>query len=202
MGIDKFRFIGSISEYLLTYFLCPVCDDVVEEPIVSPCCQSIFCRKCYYASIADSFTGTSICQECNLDVQELIVDCDFRGTLRKVYEELSMRCKHQLCREILSVENYKEHDSLCGWRIKSKKAVDHDCNCSPELTSLIRRLERIENAHLHISLHSTNESNREPRTGRISLWIGCTTMLILFFLYSLFVFLVNFYDEDWILPPQ
>lgn len=198
MGIDKFRFIGSISEYLLTYFLCPVCDDVVEEPIVSPCCQSIFCRKCYYASIADSFTGTNICQECKVDVQELIVDCDFRGTLRKIYRELRMRCKRQSCREILNFENYKQHDSLCGQRIESKKTVHPNCNCSSEFSSLIRRLERIENAHLHISLHSTNESIREPRIGRIS-WIVSTTILILFFLL---VLLVNFYDEDWTLPPQ
>ncbi len=41
MGYDTKRFIGKIADH----FICSICLDVIENPVMTGICEHIFCKK-------------------------------------------------------------------------------------------------------------------------------------------------------------
>ena len=121
MGIDVRRFVGNIHEP----FLCYVCLDVVDDPVVTPC-DHIFCKSC--------FKGND-CPTCRTPV---ITVKAMNRILEQVYGLLPMTCLARNCLTRITISNYGSHDYSCPRltyhcrtcecnNISAKDCLNHDC---------------------------------------------------------------------------
>lgn len=115
MGIEVERFSGDFHQQ----FICSVCLDVVEDPVITPC-DHLFCKSCF---------TSGCCPECRQSVQQTK---PMNRILRNVYESLKIKCLSNDCHEEILVSNYKNHDKTCAKAYKGCQTCgcsspDHDC---------------------------------------------------------------------------
>lgn len=156
MGIDIERFNGDAHEP----FLCAVCLDVVDDPIMTPC-DHLFCKACFSPR---SIRGR--CPSCREKVEQVK---QLNRILKQVYDSLKLKCSESGCKEVLNVSNYKSHDKSCP-----KRFFDcAKCGCKINLDSS-RNHDCIE--YLKHQLMATKEkivtvSKKEPKRGEFQLFI-------------------------------
>ena len=116
MGIDVDRFSGDAHEP----FLCAVCLDVVDDPIMTPC-DHFFCKACF---------NRGRCPSCRETVQQVK---PLNRVLKQIYDSLKLKCSERGCKEVLNVSNYKPHDKSCP-----KRFFDcSKCGCKLALSNLV-----------------------------------------------------------------
>lgn len=97
MGIDSRRFTGDQYES----FKCPVCLDVLEDPVTIDPCDHVFCKSCLVV-------GT--CPLCRVTVTRTK---PINRILKEVYEKLPLKCSFDDCNQQVTVGNYITHESEC-----------------------------------------------------------------------------------------
>ena len=197
MGIDKFLFADLTSDY----FLCTVCFDVVDGPVISPCCKSLFCRECYFSSVSETFPGSPNCRKCKKDS---LLAVDFiDGPLKIIYDDLKMRCRSKSCQEVLKVRNYKQH--ICTPRRtvtpkRGKSPVSPNCKCSNDLSGIVDRLNKIETELRRIPVQNPSSGREDFK----QIFIGVVGFVIAIYFTIFLLFSPFMYEGDssYALPPQ
>ena len=54
-GIDRQRVVGKDEEEL-DEFICSICRDIFDEPVVTQCCRQSFCTVCIHQWLVDNNT--------------------------------------------------------------------------------------------------------------------------------------------------
>ena len=102
MGIPTCRFLDPKHEQ----FVCVICLDVAEDPVVITGCEHIFCRTCV------DKVGLSKCPSC----REPFIEPRWTGlgaALKRSYLDLKIRCLNPSCKQNLDVDSFADHDSNC-----------------------------------------------------------------------------------------
>ena len=144
MGIEVARFVGEFFDS----FLCPICLDVVEDPIMMSTCEHLFCKVCFDTMVKSSIALCPTCREAaNKNGSKPL-----NHVLKSIYGSLKMQCMDPSCEEKLTISNYKHHDETCpkinfncpdcGFNVKKligEEKIDH--NCIQFLKGKIKQLE-------------------------------------------------------------
>lgn len=152
MGIDKNRFTN--VDILIDKFLCGICEDVVSDPILTKDCEHYLCRACVTADI-------NICPTCASIFEGY---SEIGVALKRIYSKIKLRCTYRLCNEVLSIENYVEHElkcpegfyecpQLCGFKLRlSLDENERKHNCIEVLQNKIDLMET-----MYADLQSRND---------------------------------------------
>lgn len=134
MGINSDRFIAGQFER----FKCPVCHDVVKDPVATDPCDHMFCRSCL------------VLGPCPLCRTNIIKTKPINHVLNEFYESLKLKCSSTGCSQELTIANYKSHEAECGkcetCGFREKDSPGHNCikNLQKRNRVLENRLKSIE----------------------------------------------------------
>ena len=147
-GHDKSRIVG-LDQDQLEHFVCGICEDVLNDPIVTQCCRQSYCRQCIDEWLKDGMT-------CPNDSSAIAM-----GELREVpsfvvnfINKLRIKCKSYKkgCDVVVNIEDYVEHCENCIYsycNICGCKAPRHDHVCIDFLIddniNLMEELDRCKN---------------------------------------------------------
>lgn len=111
MGYETHRFEANVED-----FECPICCNVLEDPLQIKICEHMFCRQC----LAQWFEQAT---SCPVD-RRLIRVSDLSSTsrfFRMQYNRLKIRCKfaESGCVEIVQIENIYNHERSCQYNPSS-----------------------------------------------------------------------------------
>lgn len=111
MGIEKELF---VDKNVATIFECAVCSNVAEDPLVSKCCTSSYCKDC----IMDTFPPGSkfTCNRCFTSIcisspEEFFMFLE--PQLQNLYDKQSLTCP-KLCETTITLGGMDQHVVTCG----------------------------------------------------------------------------------------
>lgn len=129
MGLDENRFSGDVDED----FRCPICQDIIEDPIASQC-EHVFCKSCINQWLQSE-------SSCPVDRKPLNVSllCEPSRFFRNFYSKLVLKCDFESkgCEVIIKIEDLKTHHNKCQFN----PIVKHECEKGCE--ALLTRNEKI-----------------------------------------------------------
>lgn len=136
MGIDKNRF--SNIDISIDKFLCGLCEDVVSDPILTNVCEHFVCRACITADMSDVQ-----CPTCSAAIDGYI---EIGAGLERIYSKIKLRCAYDACKEVLTIENYVEHErkcpegfyecsQACGFKIRLSQ---DECHCTHNCINVLQ----------------------------------------------------------------
>lgn len=129
MGFELTRF-----EEIPEDFLCPICQDALEDPIQIPTCEHIFCTFCITEWMDDSLS-------CPVDRMPIRAAQQLKKPSRfflNQYNRLKIKCKFSLngCEEIVEIDRLMNHESNCSFN------PDLTVQCDRRCGAMLTRLER------------------------------------------------------------
>ncbi|KAH8357025.1 hypothetical protein KR200_002317 [Drosophila serrata] len=147
MGFDIAFIVGHVDDELL----CPICADVLEEPVQSVGCEHAYCRRCI-----DQWMRLK--QICPVDRSILLPEHlgNVSRLMRNMLARLKIKCSftENGCDQLLQLEDFRAHVALCehnpkliveckkGCGIKARvpkdKLASH--NCVEELRDTVKVL--------------------------------------------------------------
>lgn len=80
---------------------CPICLDIFEDPVETPCCHNLFCSMCI-----EPVVKCPICKK-------LLLRCLPNIPIKRLIQELSVKCRHPLCDKIVRKAFLVKHESIC-----------------------------------------------------------------------------------------
>ena len=80
---------------------CPICLDIFEDPVETPCCHNLFCENCIELVLK--------CPIC----KKMLLRCTPNIPIKRLVQELSVKCRHQLCNKIVKKGYQKKHELNC-----------------------------------------------------------------------------------------
>lgn len=107
MGIQTNRFIERTHEQ----FICAICLEVAIDPVATNDCDHIFCKECIEAA------NTNCCSMCKQQLKTPKWNC-LRGSIKRIYLDLEMKCLNSKCDQKLSISAYQNHDENCPKQYK------------------------------------------------------------------------------------
>lgn len=106
MGIFTEKFAD--EQDILDIFICPICHDIVEDPVVPQCvCQAIYCRTC----IDTWLVNHQICPHC--ESSQISNISPMGRILQDAYFNLKMKCETLDCDAVLTIKNHSDHKLAC-----------------------------------------------------------------------------------------
>ena len=109
-GIDRQRVVGK-TEDELDEFICSICQDILEEPVVTQCCRQSFCKVCINQWLSSNNT-------CPYDRKKLSVNQ--LSPLPRMYinllNKLNIKCVNygNGCQSIVRFEEMSNHMKTCN----------------------------------------------------------------------------------------
>jgi hypothetical protein len=82
-------------------WICPICLDIYEEPVETPCCHNLFCEKCV--------KNLRKCPLCNRYIDRCIPNIP----IRRLMDDLILKCKYDQCIEVIRKAEFKKHIENC-----------------------------------------------------------------------------------------
>lgn len=147
MGFEVTRFEGEVDEELI----CPICSQVLEEPVQVVTCEHAFCQACITEWLSRQPT-------CPVDRQP-ITTVNLRSVpriLRNLLSRLNIACDNAIygCNQVLKLDALQGHldecehnpkrpigcENGCGFVIPKDEFKDH--NCVKELRSLCHQYQQ------------------------------------------------------------
>jgi hypothetical protein len=124
MGFDENRFNSSID----SEFICAICQDVIENPVMTPKCEHIFCKKCITKTFAAQESQLKRCPNDRIAVYLSQLTQPHR-TFTKFYSNLEIKCGFESngCQTYSKINYLKLHESLCKFDSKRKTLCDKQC---------------------------------------------------------------------------
>lgn len=130
------------EEDLFTQFACPICLEVCEEAVETPCCHNLFCRGCL---LSDEHI-INRCPICKCELNSHRVNPNV--PIRRMIDDLPFTCRFDGCGANLRRRDRQRHESVCGFHPVF-------CRLSDKCSMLLRwRLEK----------HETEECPYRPST--------------------------------------
>ncbi|XP_066988012.1 E3 ubiquitin-protein ligase NRDP1 isoform X1 [Macrobrachium rosenbergii] len=143
MGFDVTRFQGEVDEELL----CPICSEVLEDPLQAPSCEHAFCSGCINEWLSRQ-------QTCPVD-RQTITSSQLKSVpriLRSLLSKLYISCdnKPHGCTAVLKLDLLSSHLEECEFNPKRPVPCEQGCglvvpkdelkdhNCLREMRSLIQ----------------------------------------------------------------
>ena len=80
---------------------CPICLDIFEDPVETPCCHNLFCERCIEPVLK--------CPFC----KKLLVRCIPNIPIKRLIQELSVKCRHPQCNKVIKKGYQKKHELNC-----------------------------------------------------------------------------------------
>ena len=107
-GYDEERFASTVDRN----FICPICSNVLKDPVLCPRNHHCFCRDC----ITKHLENSQICPSC---ADELTVDTltEPQQTIKRMLNELKIHCVNvdRGCQEIVQLQHLDSHEATCGF---------------------------------------------------------------------------------------
>lgn len=122
MGYDVNRFESRVSDE----FICTICTDVLEDPLVTPSCEHVFCGECIKSWLTKGPLKAT--PSCPNDRQPATVEA-LRSPLRSFRNLLygqSIRCSYEGCSEYVKLLNLADHEADCHYNPLN---VEKEVNC-------------------------------------------------------------------------
>lgn len=83
-------------------WICPICLDIYEDPVETPCCHNLFCEKCV--------RNLRKCPLCNRYVDRCVPNIP----IRRLMDDLILKCKYDQCTEVIRKADFKKHIENCA----------------------------------------------------------------------------------------
>ncbi|CAI2385919.1 unnamed protein product [Moneuplotes crassus] len=112
-------------------WVCPICLDIFDDAVETPCCHNLFCEKCIVmAHLANDLQNKIDCPLCNkrYDRNELIPNIP----IRRLVNELSIKCINIECHQVFKKGDLQKHLKICKYQLVS-------CPNSSECELIIRK---------------------------------------------------------------
>ena len=109
MGYDVNRFETKVSDE----FICTICHDVLEDPLVTPSCEHIFCGDCITGWLTNGPTKAE--PSCPNDRTPANVD-SLKAPLRSfrnLLYGLNIQCSYSNCGIFVKLQNLEDHEISC-----------------------------------------------------------------------------------------
>ena len=107
-GYDEERFASTVNRN----FLCPICFNVLKDPVLCPRNQHCYCRGCITKHLENS-------QRCPTCADELTVEAltEPNQMVKDYLNELNIRCVYNSrgCKEIVQLQHLDQHEATCGF---------------------------------------------------------------------------------------
>ncbi|KAH8285812.1 hypothetical protein KR018_009255 [Drosophila ironensis] len=134
MGFDISCIVGHVDPELI----CPICADVLEEPVQSCGCEHAFCRKCIEKWLRQK-------PICPVDRSDLLPGqlVPVSRLMRNMLSRLKMKCvfAENGCSQLLALEEYRSHiasceqnpkvvvscNKGCGMKVPKDELANHNC---------------------------------------------------------------------------
>ena len=152
-GYDKSKIVGW-NESDLDDFVCGICHDVLNKPVVTQCCRQSYCRDCIKQWLRGHYT-------CPNDRQLLTINgvSEVPRLVINIINKMRIRCdfSDKGCREVTTIATKMDHVKMCIYdKCKicgsSPKGFNHDCIAylKQENTELRMWLTNLNNEKLAI----------------------------------------------------
>ncbi|XP_017047745.2 E3 ubiquitin-protein ligase NRDP1 [Drosophila ficusphila] len=144
MGFDLNSVVGHVDEELI----CPICTDVLEEPVQSSQCEHAYCRVCINKWLLHK-------QTCPVDRLDLLTVhlVPVSRLMRNMLSRLKIKClfAQDGCEQLLSLEEFRGHVAECEHNPKVVVACNKGCgmkvpkdelahhNCMFDLRELVQQ---------------------------------------------------------------
>ena len=156
MGIDKDRF----EDDNHSLFVCALCEDVAEGPVILSCCDSIVCLSCHEASLPNKYSIVECYQEHGEDTKWN----SLLKQLNLLYSRLSVKCLNDGCDLSLPLPSVKAHEEVCPHKqcsVCGSKDLGEDHECLNWLknrnSSLKEEIEKVRGQLLEARMMETQK---------------------------------------------
>ena len=109
-------------------FICPICTDILEDPVTTSRCDHLFCRQCLTSALEAS---DGLCPCCKVDARGPFKPINRTAKTFWLKLQFSCRFKSQGCEDIIDLENFLRHISECKFQKCAecgfKKSFGHVC---------------------------------------------------------------------------
>jgi len=120
MGFDVNSIVGHVDEELI----CPICTDVLEEPVQSSGCEHAYCRACI-----DKWMQQK--QICPVDRSILLTSnlVPVSRLMRNMLGRLKIKCSFSPngCDQMLALEEFRNHVATCQHNPKMVVLCNRGC---------------------------------------------------------------------------
>lgn len=82
-------------------WLCPICLELFDNPVETPCCHNLFCEKC--------ICNLSKCPLCSRQLGR----CQPNIPIRRLMDDLAIKCPHVKCRIVIRKAELAHHEAEC-----------------------------------------------------------------------------------------
>ena len=93
-------------------FRCPICTDLLQEPVSLRTCQHMFCGPCIRSFVS---TGGVLCPYCQTQFEPPNDLAEPLRIVRSVLESFRINCPHQGCNEQIRYEQFDAHILQCQY---------------------------------------------------------------------------------------
>ena len=120
-GYEDSRF--ELRDTISPSFHCPICMNVLNDPVMCQKNQHYFCRAC----ISKHLSNTHNCPTCQDDLSENTL-VQAPRIVREYLSELRIRCDffNRGCRDVMKLNDREHHVSMCGFA--PVKCSNEDCD--------------------------------------------------------------------------
>ena len=154
-GHDKSLIVGFDQDHL-EEFICGICQDVLNKPVVTQCCRQSYCRQSITEWLTDQNTcpndRSSLTPEGLGEVPRLVLN---------LMNKMMFKCQsiEKGCDALYNIEKYQEHWDTCKYRFCDKCACkdpphDHEC-----LVHLITENLKFKEELSNLKIKSVNQKN-------------------------------------------
>jgi hypothetical protein len=142
------------SDKVNDFINCPICLEMIEDAMETPCCNNIFCEKC--------IIRTETCPICTrrYNMYQLAPNIP----MRRLINEIVISCKNEGCEVQCTKANLTKHNAICEFEVV-------ECPNSPTCKHLLRR---------NLNEHVTNECEHRI----IDCILMCQTKIMINALYD------------------
>ncbi len=157
MGYDESLFIKPLD----AYWICPICDDVIQDAVGTPCCDKVFCHSCLSDWIT---THQKNCPNCRTKLDAEQIQKRDKRTNKFIREQL-IRCP-QLhthdCSWTGHVEDLDDHVAhACQSGVVNCPFNEMGCHAKMTRSELSVHLQEQTTQHLTLALLKIGDLNRE-----------------------------------------
>ena len=111
-GHDKSKIVGSNASDL-DEFLCGICHDVLNKPVVTQCCRQTYCRDCVEGWLKRQTT-------CPNDRKSLTINglSEVPRLVINVINKMQIKCDYsdKGCPEVITIGTKVEHVEMCMFK--------------------------------------------------------------------------------------
>jgi E3 ubiquitin-protein ligase NRDP1 len=120
MGFDEKRFVNEIEDE----FKCGICEEVMENPIMTTKCEHIFCNQC----INQWLQSNNSCPIDRFGLNSSKLRQPNR-TYKLFYSRLEIKCEFESngCQVICKIEDLESHEKTCTFNPDMKIFCDKEC---------------------------------------------------------------------------